>query len=131
MPGSLQLASVPEDCVLPYSLCASFQEDTAWPVVFAGPYADGRQQQRVDGGYSRRSWSLTKRLTSAQWDDMLEFHVARKGPLEPFFWYPRQADHDPTGASPTGRYTVRFDGELRAQYMMGRLSCSLKLVEVA
>jgi hypothetical protein len=131
MPGSLQLASVPEDCVLPYSLCSAVREDIAWPVVVAGPYADGRQQQRVDGDYSRRSWSLTKRLTPAQWTTLLAFHVARKGSHEPFFWYPKQADDDPTGASPTGRYTVRFEGPLSVSYDLGRVHCSFQLVEVA
>lgn len=128
MPGSVALA-VPLT-VLPYGLSESFVETHEWPTVTSQAYADGAVQVRSDGSLPRRSWTLTQRWEFGDIDDLLDFWDDRKGPHEPFYFYPLLADHDPTGASTTGRYRVRFEGSIQREYMMARWPVSLKLVEI-
>jgi len=131
MPGSLPLTTPPVGVVLPFALASAFAQTITWPVVPSGPYADGRVQQRVDGIVSRRSWLLTRRLTYTEWGLLKDFYAARKGPLEPFYCYFTKAEHDPTGVSTAGRYLVRFEGGLSAEYQMSRHVASLQLIEVS
>ena len=62
--------------------------------------------------------------------------LARKGPTEPFYYYdpyetnPRFA-HDPTGASPYGRYTVRFASAWEQSVSFARADVEIELIEIA
>ncbi|MCL4797747.1 MAG: hypothetical protein KJZ84_24495 [Bryobacteraceae bacterium] len=129
MPGSVQLGSV--DAVLPYALAAAFTEVVTWPVVASERYRDGRMQVRSDAALPRRSWALTRLLPYADWLVQHDFWEDRRGAMLPFYFYPRRADHDPTGASPVGRYRVRFDGALSNEYRLGRWPVSFRLIEIS
>lgn len=129
MPGSVQLASV--DAVLPHALAAAFTEVVTWPVVASERYRDGRMQVRSDADLPRRSWALTRLLPYADWLVLRNFWEDRRGAMLPFYFYPRRADHDPTGASPVGRYRVRFDGGLSNEYRLGRWPVSFRLIEIS
>lgn len=54
------------------------------------------------------------RLTPAKLAELYAFWLARKGGLEPVYFYDSHETNprftsDPTGATLSGRYTVRFD----------------------
>lgn len=129
MPGSLQLAA--PATVLPKSLCRSFTEQRAFPCDVSGPYVDGRSQRSPRATVSQRSWSLAKRLSYADWYTLMQFFEARKGALEPFFWYPLSADWDATGVSAVGRYVVVFSGNLSRTMGPGIEDVNLNLIEVS
>ena len=129
MPASLALAQ--PTTVMPFSLCRSFVEDRLWTNIISEPYPDGRTQGRVQVGQPRRSWTITQRLSFTQYNTLHTFYNARKGMLEPFYWYPLQTDYDATGTSLTGRYTVRFNGSLSAEYLPGKQTLNIQLIEVA
>ena len=129
MPSSLQLAQ--PATVLPWSLCSSFQANYYWPVVTSELYPDGRVQQLVQAAQPRHSWSLSKKLAYTDWATLKAFYEARKGGLEPFYFYPERLHYDATGVSTTGRYTVRFNGQLQMQYNFSRFLISLQLMEIA
>lgn len=128
MPGNVQLADAVE--VLPIELSAAFAEEYAWLIVESGPYADSSSQRRYDGTTSRRAWSVAKRMTADEWDDLLDFFALRKGALEPFYFYPNADDHDPTGVSTTGRYRVRFEAGLSRSMQFARSAVDLRLIQV-
>lgn len=129
MPSSVELTSV--DTVLPYALAAAFSEVVTWPVVASDRYRDGRMQVRSDAALPRRSWAITRLLPYADWLVLRDFWEDRRGAMLPFYFYPRRADHDPTGASPEGRHRVRFDGGLSNEYRLGRWSVSFRLIEIS
>jgi hypothetical protein len=126
---SLQSAS--PSTVLPYSLCTAFIERRAFPIVENEPYVDGRTQRSYQAVISRKAWSLAKRLTWSEWSVLRGFYFARKGPLEPFYFYATMTEHDPAGESIIGRHIVRFEGTLAETYNIGRHGVELALVEVA
>ena len=128
MPGSVSLAS--PATVLPYSLSEVFTESYEWPVVSSEVYVDGSIQVRSDATAARKTWVLRQNWEFDDISDLLDFWDARKGPHEPFYFYPLLADYDPTGVLTTGRYLVRFDGTLQREYMMARWPVNLRLVEV-
>ena len=135
---SHKLGSVPTNLqatqpatVLPYSFSATFTERRAFPIVENEHYADGRTQRSYQALVSRKAWSLAKRLTFSEWTALRNFYLARKGSLEPFYFYARKSEHDPAGLSIIGRYTVRFDGTLAESYDLGRHGVELALIETA
>jgi hypothetical protein len=129
MPDSVQLASV--DAVLPFALAAAFTEVVTWPVVASERYRDGRMQVRSDAALPRRSWALSRLLPYADWIELRDFWDDRKGAMLPFYFYPRRADYDPTGASPVGRHRVRFDAALSHEYRLGRWPVSIRVIEIS
>jgi hypothetical protein len=102
-------------------------------------YANGESQRRVilGVGNSRKAWRLSKRLTSAQLATLRAFFEARRGGLEPFYFYDPwdtspKFTPDPTGAATTGRYTVCFRGAWSQALRTGRLDVpDLELIELA
>jgi hypothetical protein len=117
--------------VLPFSLCVSFSEGLE--VQERGlEYRDGTLERSRLVETTRRRFSQAKRLTVDQMDDLREFWDARKGPLEPFYFYHcKEGAHDPTGVATAGRYTVRFDGDWSEQWGMARGDVSISIVEIA
>jgi len=128
MPGTL-LYAVPA-LVLPGNLCTAFTLTAAWPLV-QNAYPDGNYQSRADGVNARHQWALSQRLTYAAWIALRAFWTSVRGPLASFYFYPDPRLRDGTGASATGRYTVRFDGQFPTTYGMPRWDVSLSLVELA
>jgi hypothetical protein len=129
VPANLQLAQ--PSTVLPYSLSATFSERRSFPIIENDPYADGRTQRTYQALISRKAWSFGKRLAYTEWLVLRDFFRARKGMTQPFYFYPNQADHDPTGVSIIGRFAVRFEGALSETYNVGRHGIELALVEIA
>ena len=129
MPGNVQQAN--PSTVLPYSLCSAFSETRQLATRLSGPYSDGRDQRAALATTSRKLWRLGKRLTLPEWTALRNFFLARKGSVEPFWFYPVKAEHDPTGISSIGRFTVRFEGALSETYSMSRSDVGLRLVEIA
>jgi hypothetical protein len=129
VPASLQVAQ--PATVLPHSLCSAFSEQRSFPIVANEPYVDRRTQRSFQANISRKAWSLGKRLAYTEWLALRDFFRARKGMTQPFYFYPNNADHDPTGTSVTGQFTVRFQGALSETYNVGRHGIELALVEIA
>lgn len=133
MPGSVLNAA--PSTVLPNSLCRAFARSQEYPVI-ENEYRNGESQRAALASNSRKRWRLGKRLTPALVQQLREFYEARKGPTEPFYFYdPYETapkfSHDPTGATTTGRYTVRFDSEWSQEVTPGRVTTEIALVELA
>lgn len=135
MPGSV--VSVSTSAVMPLSLSSAFEHSRGWPIRL-DEYLNGESFRRNVGTTSRKSWRLSKRLTTAQLEDLKEFFEDQNGPQLPFFVYDGSEttpawSWDPTGAATTGRYTVRFANTSWQQAIqMGRHEVpALELIEVA
>ena len=133
MPGSV-LNAAPAT-VLQNSLCRSFVHEREYPAL-ENEYRNGESQRTVQAANSRKRWRLAKRLTPAQLAALRDFYDARKGPIEPFYFYdPYETNpkfsHDPTGQAVAGRYSVRFAGEWSQTVSLGRADVSIELIEVA
>jgi hypothetical protein len=133
MPGSIQNA-VPS-AVMPLSLSRAFVHAREYPAI-ENEYRNGESQRSVQATNSRKSWRLTKRLPPAALVALRDFYDARKGATEPFYFYePYETNpkfsHDPTGQSPAGRYTVRFEGEWNQSIGLARADVSVELIELA
>jgi phage-related protein len=133
MPGSVQNAA--PSTVMPWSLSRAFVRSQEYPVL-DNEYRNGESQRSVLATNSRKRWRLAKRLTPAQLEALRDFHEARNGPTEPFYFYdpyetnPRFS-YDPTGQATQGRYTVRFEGEWNQAIRLGRADVEIELVELA
>jgi len=133
MPGSVQNAA--PQTVLPWSLSKAFGHSREYAVV-DNEYRNGESQRGRLTVTSRKRWTIAKRLTPAQLEQFREFFEARKGPQEPFYFYDPwdtspKFSYDPTGNSPVGRYTVRFDCSWSQIVGMGRADVEISLVELA
>lgn len=137
MPGSVQNA-VPAT-VLPQSLCRAFIHSREYPVL-GNEYRNGEAQFSAQATSSRKRWDLAKRLTPPQLAVLRNFYLARKGPLESFYFYdpfepaagqPIGSNYDPTGLNTPGRYVVRFDGPWSESVGLGRADVSVTLIELA
>jgi hypothetical protein len=133
MPGSVQNAA--PMTVLPASLSRAFVHEREYPVL-DNEYRSGESQRSVLASNSRKRWRLVKRLTPSQLVTLRGFYEARKGPTEPFYFYdPYETSpkfsHDPKGQTVAGRYTVRFNGELKQSVALGRADVSIESVELA
>lgn len=129
MPGNVATATA--STVLPNGLAAAFTEAAEWPILANEPYPDGRTQRRALAANSRKSWSIGRRLTQAEWVTLLAFYEATKGPLTPFYFYADPSDYDATGASTTGRWLVRFAGAISRSIEPGRGLAEFSLIQVS
>jgi phage-related protein len=133
MPGSV--ANAAPSTVLPKFLCSAFQESREIALQ-ANEYRNGESQRALQVSSSRRQWSLNVRLASAEMDALRTFFLARRGSLEPFYFYdpfavtPVGSNWDGTGASATGRITVKFAGPWEQSMGIARTDVSIRLVEV-
>lgn len=131
MPASV--ANAAPATVMPNTLCRAFAASRSYPAL-VNEYRDGGRQVALRGATSRKSWSVAKRLSMAETAALRLFYLARGAGTEPFYFYDllddKQAVHDPTGANPVGRYTVRFDGGWSQVAEMGRVNVGVTLVEV-
>jgi hypothetical protein len=128
MPGNVAAAS--PSAVLPAGLASAFRESRQWAARESGPYPDGRHQVAQMATTSRKAWELGRYLTFSEWSTLQAFFDSRKGPLEPFWFYPILTQHDPTGVSATGRWIVRFEGSISRVYRPGRQEVQFRLVQV-
>jgi hypothetical protein len=131
MPGSVTNAA--PSTVLPWSLCRSFVHAREYAAI-ENDYKNGESQRSLLVATSRKRWDTSRRLTPDVLAAFLAFYEARKGSSEPFYFYdPWDAlfAYDPTGASATGRYTVRFDCEWNQIVGIGRIDVGIALIELA
>ena len=84
MPGSV--AAVSTSAVMPLSLSSAFEHSRGWPIRL-DEYANGESFRRNVGSTSRKSWQLSKRLTTAQLATLKAFYAAQNGPQLPFLFY--------------------------------------------
>lgn len=135
MPGSLAAAA--PVTVLPQTLCAGFSEARELPVL-ENEYRDGSVQTKNQAASGLRRWRLGKRLAAAALWTLREFWEARRGGLEPFYFYdPYDAgagavgsNYDPTGVSEQGRHTVVFTSAWGQSIGIAHTEAGIELVEV-
>ena len=146
MPNSVQPAA--PTAVMPLSLSTAFSAARDW-TVDSNSYANGDYQGFIPQVYdpiggatqgfqsSRRSWQMTKRLTTAQCNALLAFWKLVEGCQQEFWFYdPYETvppfSYDPSGAAASGRYAVRFNGDLTIAMSTGRAAqANISLLEVA
>ena len=137
MPGSCQTATVPTSggypIVLPQGLCKVFTETRNF-TARVNEYHDGTTQRASLVNTSRRSWKITRRLVPAAMATLKAFWAAH--PTDAFYFYnPKETSplysYDATGAATSGRYKVRFAGDVNEQIFIPRAEIGLELVEVA
>lgn len=121
--------------VMPAGLCTVFVHQRDYPVLEA-EYRNGESQRSIQATHSRRRWRLSRRVTPAQLAVLRAFYEARKGPIEPFYFYDTwetvpKFSHDPTGQAIAGRYKVRFAGSWQQSVELSRADVAIELVEVA
>jgi len=132
MPGAVQIAN--PLTVMPESLCSMFVHSRNYPLVI-NEYRDGRSQRSVWASTSRKEWRLQKILSAEETSLLKAFYEARKGPLESFYFYDPwdtspQFSYDPSGATYTGRYTVRFTGTWPQFTEFGFSTIEIGLIEI-
>jgi phage-related protein len=133
MPGSV--ANAAPTTVMPNSLSRAFAHTREYPVI-DNEYRNGESQRSAQASTSRKKWTLTKRLTSAQLATLRNFYDARNGTHEPFYFYdPYETNpkfsYDAAGSAVTGRYTVRFNSDWDQSVTPGRSDVQLELIELA
>ena len=136
MPASVAAAN--PTTVLPYSLAVAFQHSREWQVD-QNRYRNGEVQRTALVATSRRTWSITKALTTTEVNALRTFYAARKGSIEEFWFYDlwetvpplSGAGYDATGSATAGRYAVRFEGAWQETLGISRHEASIVLVEVS
>lgn len=133
MPGNIH--AVAASAVFPPILCSAFAEARDLRVG-EGEYPDGSGQRSAEASVSRKRFIVSKKLSTEQWDVLRDFYLARLGGTEGFYFYFGNEttplfSHDPTGQNPTGRYTVRFEGDFSLELVVGRIAGNITLIEVA
>lgn len=98
-------------------------------------YKNGESQRGLLVATSRKSWKISRRLTSAALATLRAFWDARKGPTEPFYFYDvwetdPQFSYDPTGIELVGRYVVRFDGTWNQSAGLRRTDVDISLIQI-
>jgi len=130
MPGNLQQAA--PNGVMPYALCTAFSESREYAQLQT-QYHDGAIQRSQLAQTSRRTFSLSQRLTAALAIALKAFWDTQQGGASPFVFYNLiEGAYDPTGNSTQGRYTVRFQGSWSQNTGLARTDVpQLQLVEIA
>jgi hypothetical protein len=114
-------------------LCRAFSHAREYAVI-DNEYKNGESQRSKQVATSRKNWKTTRRLTPSFLATFRSFYEARRGPLEPFYFYdPWDSGftYDPTGVAALGRYTVRFAGTWEQMVGMGRAEVEIAMVELA
>ena len=98
-------------------------------------YKNGERQVALLVATSRSSFEFTGMLTATEMTALRAFYDARKGGLEPFYFYygPETSPlftTDPTGSDVGGRYIVVFQSNWEQSMNLGRGEAAIKLVEV-
>ncbi len=138
MPGNLQQ---PEpNGVMPASLCTAFKEQREYAQLQSA-YHDGTTQRSQLAQTSRRTFTLAKRLDSADLATLYAFWITQQRGVTAFCFYnpfdvPTGAqigsNYDPSGNNLQGRITVVFRGNWAQATDLARTNLqSLQLVEVA
>jgi hypothetical protein len=136
MPGNLAPAA--PATVLPNALCTAFTKSMEY-FCLQNTYLDGSNQRSTDVDSPRRTWKLTRRLTPTLLEALAAFYFERDGPAQAFWYYdPFEpatgqaigSNYDSTGASAQGQYIVRFEGNWKPAYGIGRSNAGLELVEI-
>jgi len=129
MPGVVQ----PPDPfgTLAHSLSSKFTESHNAQVLI-NEYADGFCQRGSLVTSGRRSWSISKRLTVAQLQELRTFWESARG--RPFYFYnPSETNppysHNPDGTS--GRYIVRFSSDWDQTNGMVKSEAGFDIIELA
>src|SRR5450631_4244225 len=116
MPGNLTQSE--PNSVLPASLCTAFTELREYAHL-QNQFHDGTIQRSQLAQTSRRTFRLSKRLSSSLLSALYSFWVSQNGGLTPFVFYNPfdvasgqqiGSNYDPTGSSTQGRVTVVFRG---------------------
>lgn len=133
MPGNVENATVLS--LMPPDLCNAFAEERVFHVR-QSDYADGSGQCLAETIVCRKSFTLTRRLTAEQLAILRDFYFAQGGATTPFHFYfgPETSpifSHGATGQDPTGRYTLRFEGDFSLEIGLGRISTNITLIEIA
>ena len=133
MPGSV--ANAVPTTVLLNSLSRAFTYTREYPVI-DNEYRNGESQRSAQAATSRKKWNLTKRLTPSQLGALRTFYDARNGTHEPFYFYDPydtspKFTWDGTGATVTGRHTVRFNTDWGQSVGPGRSDVQIELIELA
>jgi hypothetical protein len=116
--------------VMPFGLCTAFSESLE--VAMLGvEYRDGTLERQRLADTSRRTFKLTQKLTGAAATALKTFWDARRGSLEPFYFYHlKEGTYDASGALTVGRYTVRFASDWSESWGMARAELSCSLIEL-
>jgi len=98
-------------------------------------YKDGSLQNRQIASTSRKTWTITSRLTAAQLTALRAFYLDRSGGWLEFYFYDLYEtvplfQADPTGSSVPGRYIVCFAGQLTQSLLLGRNAAQYTLIEI-
>lgn len=130
MPGSIQGAA--PNGVMPYGLCTAFSESREY-VQLQTLYHDGAIQRSQLAQTSRRTFSMSQRLTAALAIALKAFWDSQQGGAAPFVFYNLiEGTYDPTGNATQGRYTVRFQGSWSQNTGLARTDVpQLQLIEIA
>lgn len=119
--------------VMPYGLTLAFTEELRLESL-VNVYTDGRSERNALALNPRRFYRNRRPLTPAQFTALRAFYFANPG--KPFYFYALRETIPPwtwdaSGASPSGRYIVVFDGAWSENVLLGRSDCSFGLREVA
>ena len=130
MPGNLQNAT--PSGVMPYALCTAFSESREYAQLQA-QYHDGTVERSQLAQTSRRTFTLSQRLTATKAAALKAFWDGQQGGVVPFFFYNLiEGAYDPTGNSTQGRYTVVFRNNWSQTTGLAAPTYSnLQLIEVA
>ena len=127
--------------VMPYGLCVSYSEELRLEAL-QNLYPDGSSDRLNLALNARRYFKMVRPVSrvlpappaDSQWVQLYKFYQAHIG--VPFYFYNLRETvppwkYDPTGASPSGRYTVVFDGSWSEDSQLARSPITLALREVA
>lgn len=138
MPGTL-IQPEPNG-VMPASLCTAFMELREY-VQLQNQYRDGTIQRSQLAQTSRRTFRLTKRLSSSLLSTLYTFYVSQNGGSTAFCFYDPfdvsagqqiGSNYDPAGNNLQGRVTVVFRGSWSQATDLARTNVQgPELVEVA
>ena len=136
MPGNL---TQPEpNGVMPASLCTAFTELREYAQL-QNQYHDGTIQRSQLAKTSRRTFRLTKRLSSSALAALYAFWTTQMGGTTAFCFYDPfdvasgaqiGSNYDPAGNNLQGRVTVVFRGNWSQATDVCRSNLALELVEV-
>lgn len=134
MPGNVAYSATPT-VVMPFSVSQSFVRRRAYQGLINTEYCDASADRSALVTNSRKSWTLAKNLTPAAMQTLRDFWIDRKGGTLPFYFYDGMEtvpkwSWDPTGASSTGRYIVRFEGGWSDEILLNRANATITLVEI-